>query len=693
MSSATLPPSPPYQDSDKSPPPSPAVMHKCLWQDCTQSFTDPEALYNHLCNDHIGRKSTNNLCLTCKWKDCSTTCAKRDHITSHLRVHTPLKPHICEVCKKSFKRPQDLKKHEKIHTEEHHAQHKHSKAITVVDPVYVSRVRGDASGKPISSQNLRVPIRAASHSSSSSDSSHFLLPTPSPELAPAHHYPHQSPTIADVSLQSHLPTWEVLDQPVSAGLKRSYDHDYSVDDFFTDMKKRRVNPSYDSRMAERLNNLAYPPHGNGGNNPTGTFNPRSVSLDIRTPEELAAVNQFLVTLGRDVSGTVRSTHTHHHGHSASVPNIPPDYFDPVTLSQMGLVGMPGISPADDFASPAYSTNHSSHHYYANQRHQSSYGPSMYRDIGFGPQQHGPDTMRRSSVHHQHKYSQPPSSMSSNGYHNSGYHHQPTPPLDASTGSPHSSSSASSPVATTPPQMSLSMPATMSTMGPSPDSAVAFDYLRPSRGPGPMIGLIPGDYTSPSMRPIVPLKTAPTSSPNSSSASTSSLQSPAQSRRSLTPTPAASTSVAKSSSLYPLLSSGDEQYKLPPLQSRYRSPSPVNSRESTPGTSSSSSSSNGSPVPSNATVLPSLRVVRGDGDQLASGVDKLGLSAEEKPQRVGFFDVVEKRNVPYEQRVQHMEFIRNLLLQINTDYKRKHGSPKPKSQKMDVDRDVEMAAVA
>ncbi|KAI3622489.1 transcription factor [Moniliophthora roreri] len=632
MSSATLPPSPPYQDSDKSPPPSPAVMHKCLWQDCTQSFTDPEALYNHLCNDHIGRKSTNNLCLTCKWKDCSTTCAKRDHITSHLRVHTPLKPHICEVCKKSFKRPQDLKKHEKIHTEEHHAQHKHSKAITVVDPVYVSR--------------------------------------------------------------SHLPTWEVLDQPVSAGLKRSYDHDYSVDDFFTDMKKRRLNPSYDSRMAERLNNLAYPPHGNGGNNPTGTFNPRSVSLDIRTPEELAAVNQFLVTLGRDVSGTVRSTHTHHHGHSASVPNIPPDYFDPVTLSQMGLVGMPGISPADDFASPAYSTNHSSHHYYANQRHQSSYGPSMYRDIGFGPQQHGPDTMRRSSVHHhQHKYSQPPSSMSSNGYHSSGYHHQPTPPLDASTGSPHSSSSASSPVATTPPQMSLSMPATMSTMGPSPDSAVAFDYLRPSRGPGPMIGLVPGDYTSPSMRPIVPLKTAPTSSPNSSSASTSSLQSPAQSRRSLTPTPAPSTSVAKSSSLYPLLSSGDEQYKLPPLQSRYRSPSPVNSRESTPGTSSSSSSSNGSPVPSNATVLPSLRVVRGDGDQLASGVDKLGLSAEEKPQRVGFFDVVEKRNVPYEQRVQHMEFIRNLLLQINTDYKRKHGSPKPKSQKMDVDRDVEMAAVA
>ncbi|EKM61402.1 uncharacterized protein PHACADRAFT_82703, partial [Phanerochaete carnosa HHB-10118-sp] len=89
--------------------------HRCLWVDCDKVWSDPETLYNHLCNDHIGRKSTGNLCLTCKWKDCNTTCAKRDHITSHLRVHTPLKPHVCEVCNKPFKRPQDLKKHEKIH--------------------------------------------------------------------------------------------------------------------------------------------------------------------------------------------------------------------------------------------------------------------------------------------------------------------------------------------------------------------------------------------------------------------------------------------------------------------------------------------------------------------------------------------------------------------------------------------------
>ena len=138
---------PAADNSDKDRPPSPqSPSHPCLWHACTLSFTDPEQLYNHLCNDHIGRKSTNNLTLTCKWKnECNTTCAKRDHITSHLRVHVPLKPHNCEVCDKKFKRPQDLKKHEKIHTEAHHAQHKHSKAITVSDPAYTLRVHGENS--------------------------------------------------------------------------------------------------------------------------------------------------------------------------------------------------------------------------------------------------------------------------------------------------------------------------------------------------------------------------------------------------------------------------------------------------------------------------------------------------------------------------------------------------------------------
>lgn len=88
-------------------------------------------------------------------------------------VHTPLKPHVCDICKKPFKRPQDLKKHEKIHTEEHHAQHKHSKAITVTDPTYSQRIRGDDKrplGPPSSQHQINI-ARAKSTSAPLSDSS------------------------------------------------------------------------------------------------------------------------------------------------------------------------------------------------------------------------------------------------------------------------------------------------------------------------------------------------------------------------------------------------------------------------------------------------------------------------------------------------------------------------------------------
>lgn len=56
--------------------------------------------------------------LTCQWNACRTTTVKRDHITSHIRVHVPLKPHKCDLCGKSFKRPQDLKKHVKTHADD-----------------------------------------------------------------------------------------------------------------------------------------------------------------------------------------------------------------------------------------------------------------------------------------------------------------------------------------------------------------------------------------------------------------------------------------------------------------------------------------------------------------------------------------------------------------------------------------------
>ncbi|KAI5245141.1 hypothetical protein E4T43_03360 [Aureobasidium subglaciale] len=90
----------------------------CQWLNCGERHQSAEALYEHVCERHVGRKSTNNLNLTCHWGSCRVTTVKRDHITSHIRVHVPLKPHKCDFCGKAFKRPQDLKKHVKTHADD-----------------------------------------------------------------------------------------------------------------------------------------------------------------------------------------------------------------------------------------------------------------------------------------------------------------------------------------------------------------------------------------------------------------------------------------------------------------------------------------------------------------------------------------------------------------------------------------------
>jgi len=80
-------------------PPSEDVQ-KCMWNECGVQFDDAEALYEHITTSHIGRKSAGTLSLECQWQGCNSKATKRDHLTSHMRVHINLKPHKCTVSNK-----------------------------------------------------------------------------------------------------------------------------------------------------------------------------------------------------------------------------------------------------------------------------------------------------------------------------------------------------------------------------------------------------------------------------------------------------------------------------------------------------------------------------------------------------------------------------------------------------------------
>jgi hypothetical protein len=406
-------------------------------------------------------------------------------------------------------------------------------------------------------------------------------------------------------------------------------------------------------MAERLNNLAY--HQHGGNYGT-TFNPRSVSLDIRTPEELAAVNEFLVTLGRDVSVDRHQP--------VSSPNLPTDaYFDTANLSQLGLAGMPGLpvtpnydhysnNSSQQFVPNTYHNSRSNHPSVQGGHYANVYSSMNDSSINYSPtSDYGPQHGRRSSA----KYASAPNSFT-----NQHYHH-PTPPLD--NGSPQSN--VSTPVTTTPPQVPLQMSDT-------------FDYLRTSRGAPPVAHLAPPEYMSKAMRPIIPLKSDP-----GAVHTAASRPEPVEPKISFPahrglPAKLSSSSTSKPSPLYPLLTSGDIQYKLPPLNRMYRSPSPSSSRESSP------SSTHSSPRVQ-ANVLPSLR-------SIASPILGPGRSpeSEELPKELDKIEL--QHRFSDEERKRHAELILNLLVTVNNDYKKQHpASSQAESRILEGPRDIEMGA--
>ncbi|CAG8177274.1 unnamed protein product [Penicillium salamii] len=204
----------------------------CQWVGCTEKSPTAEALYEHVCERHVGRKSTNNLNLTCQWGTCNTTTVKRDHITSHIRVHVPLKPHKCDFCGKAFKRPQDLKKHVKTHADDSEIRSPEP-GMKHPDMMFPQNPKGYAAAthyfeSPINGVNGQYAHAAPQ----------YYQPHPPPQAANPHSYGNVYYALSQGQDGNH-----------AYDRKRGYD---ALNEFFGDLKRRQFDPNSYAAVGQRL---------------------------------------------------------------------------------------------------------------------------------------------------------------------------------------------------------------------------------------------------------------------------------------------------------------------------------------------------------------------------------------------------------------------------------------------------------
>ncbi|KAF9137385.1 hypothetical protein BGX30_010295 [Mortierella sp. GBA39] len=357
----------------------------CQWNQCHKNFDDAETLYQHLRDDHVGRKAHHNLCLTCHWDKCTVqTFAKRDHITSHLRVHVASKPHQCRHCKKGFKRPQDLKKHEKTHDNHTHhtlADDDNSETDTKNDTKAASTSASSSSAHLQPSKDPALPLTpptpfdrspsVVSTLTGSSVSPYSMPLSPADTLeswnpglsSPSYSTSSDlfsSPSATDLELDlMNAPFGQPsIDDPFYGAFPSSNSYDNmitpstskrprdSVDEVLTDTlgafaldaKKKRFDPSYNEDMKGRLDALSAILE----ENPLTSDRLLTSLPDVSDWNQFNQFNQYCSTLFEDLSGETFEPQTY------DTPLFP-EYDQkqaPIALDGDYISGLNGLSTYD-----------------------------------------------------------------------------------------------------------------------------------------------------------------------------------------------------------------------------------------------------------------------------------------------------------------------------------------------------------
>lgn len=321
---------------------------------------------DHVCDEHVGRKSLNNLNLQCHWGSCRTTTVKRDHITSHIRVHVPLKPHKCDFCGKSFKRPQDLKKHVKTHADD---------SVLLKSPD-ASMPRGaPMHGYHPGNQKVDPGMYGGGHSGGYN-------------YHPSNGQPHYGNGATSGPAGSYGPVYYNMPQTTYADMgglteSRKRQHD-ALDAFLGEAKRRQIDPSQYIDLGAQFGGVSglmpmAASAGYGGNAggydsgegygvPTGypamgIHNPHAYSVpfqNMKTKNDLMSIDQFLMQLQNTVlehSGQNQRGQMHaSHSDSSLDPRIEgtPSSTNTPSLSHASSVHTPGSQMSSHSPASMYS---------------------------------------------------------------------------------------------------------------------------------------------------------------------------------------------------------------------------------------------------------------------------------------------------------------------------------------------------